>query len=233
VKAGFAATHHPENLDCASCHMPRAKSEDIAHEQVTDHRIPRLPIPKSSAAAGNEPGPLVAIGTAPGIAGESNQRDLGLAYAFAASRGDQASGERAMRLLREEESVAGSAGDRELHEQLGFLDQLAGDKDAAATEYQSALNADAHDSIAAGNLALLKAGDQKYGAAIELWELTFQEDPVQLAAGMNLATVECGLGRKEAALGTLDRILQFSPDHGKARELAKEIRSGRKTCGKR
>jgi Flp pilus assembly protein TadD len=136
-------------------------------------------------------------------------------------------------LLRKAEALPGSDADWELHEQLGFLDQLAGEKDAAAREYALALAADAHDSIAAGNLALLKAGDREYGAAIDLLERAFQEDPVQLKAGMNLAIMQCGLGKKEAALGTLDRILAFSPDYGQARDFAREIRSGRHGCGGR
>jgi predicted CXXCH cytochrome family protein len=233
---GFAAMHHPENRDCASCHMPSARAEDIAHEQVTDHRIPREPrlAPAKIARTGEgreTESELVAIGTASGVAGASNGRDLGLAYAFAASRGDRQAGERALQLLREAEALPSAAADAELHEQLGFLDQLAGDKDAAAREYGLALDANAADSIAAGNLALLKAGGRQYGLAVQLWERAFEDDPVQLKAGMNLAIVECGLGRKEDALGTLDRILAFSPDDGQARGLAHEIRSGHRACG--
>jgi tetratricopeptide (TPR) repeat protein len=215
--------------------MPRAKADDIAHEQVTDHRIPRFAgPPPSKTAPGNESkstaATLVAIGTAPGIAGESSDRDLGLAYAFAASRGDRSSGERAMRLLREAEALPTANRDYELHEQLGFLDQLAGDKEAAAREYGMALEANPDDSIAAGNLALLKAGDRQYATAVQLWERAFREDPVQMKAGMNLAIVECGVGKKEAALGTLDRMLEFSPDNGQARELARSIRAGQHPC---
>jgi predicted CXXCH cytochrome family protein len=236
TQKGFAATHHPENQDCTSCHMPQAKADDIAHEQVTDHRIPRiprLPAAKEPAVSGSDTGVLVAIGTAVGVAGESSGRDLGVAYALEAQRGDKAAGARALELLRKAEALPGSNGDWELHERLGFLDQLAGEKDAAAREYTLALAANANDSIAGGNLALLKAGDREYGAAIDLWERAFQEDPEQLKAGMNLAIVECGLGKKEAALGTLDRILAFSPDNGQARDLAREIRSGRHRCGER
>jgi Tetratricopeptide repeat/Cytochrome c554 and c-prime len=231
ARNGFAAMHHPENPDCTSCHMPRAKAEDIAHEQVTDHRIPKVPrSPSAKEVRGNTDGTLVAIGSAAGVAGETSERDLGLAYALAAMRGERAAGERAMELLGRAAALPGSAADWELHEQLGFLDQLAGDKEAAGREYALALAADAHDSIAAGNLALIKAGDREYGEAISLWERAFQEDPEQLKAGMNLAIVECGLGKKEAALQTLDRVLAFSPDDGKARDLTHAIRSGRHGC---
>jgi predicted CXXCH cytochrome family protein len=233
LRKGFAASHHTENRDCTSCHMPRAKAEDIAHEQVTDHRIPRtprLPAAKAATLGGGSPPTLVAIGTIPGVAGESDSRDLGLAYALAASKGDRQARDRAIELLHEAESLPASTADRELHEQLGFLEQLAGEKAGAATEYQLALDADAYDSVAAGNLALLKAGDRQYQSAVQLWERAFQNDPVQLRAGMNLAIVECSLGRKEAALGALGRILAFSPDDGQAKEFIRRIRSERQAC---
>jgi predicted CXXCH cytochrome family protein len=243
---GFAARHHPEDKDCASCHMPQVKADDIAHEQVTDHRIPRLmratknktpqdqpSIEKELAVSANARETLTAIGSAVGVAGESSSRDLGLAYALAATRGDRVAGARAMQLLAEASTLPGAASDGELHEQLGFLDQLAGEKDAAAQEYGQALAADPYNSIAAGNLALVKAEERQYGEAIELWQRAFEEDPAQLKAGMNLAIVECGLGRKEAALGTLDQIFEFSPDDGEARELASGIRSGKRACGGR
>jgi tetratricopeptide (TPR) repeat protein len=228
----FAATHHVEDQDCAACHMPRLQSEDIAHEQVTDHSIPRVGNSASRASALSK-GALIAVGASPGVPGASSDRDLGLAYAFAASRGDREAGERAIPLLVQAEAQPGAQEDATLHEQLGFLRQLGGRKDSAAQEYRMALAADPHDAVAAGDLALLEAGDRHYAAAVSLWERAFAEDPVQLKAGMNLAIVQCGLGRKEAALETLQRILAFSPDDHAARELNLGIRSGNHSCGVR
>ena len=238
MRMRFGATHHPEERDCAACHMPRAASNDIAHEQVTDHRIPRMARVSARAPAGVDGGELLWIGTgaaggAAGGKGSAADRDLGLAYAMAAAKGDRAAGERAMTLLKRSESLAGSPEDHEMHAQLGFLAQISGDGPGAATEYGLALAADPEDAFAAGNLALVKAGTRDYGAAVGLWERAFGEDPVQLKAGMNLALVECGLGKREAALGTLERLLSFSPDNGAARELEKGIRLGSHGCGKR
>jgi tetratricopeptide (TPR) repeat protein len=157
-------------------------------------------------------------------------RDLGLAYAMAAARGDAKAVEQARTLLQEAEELPEAAGDYELHAQLGFLEQVAGEKVVAAREYGLALAANADESFAAGNLALLKAGDRQYGEAIALWERAFGHDPTQTRAGLNLAVVQCGLGSREAALGTLERILEFSPDETQARELAGEIRAGRHAC---
>jgi tetratricopeptide (TPR) repeat protein len=233
-QVNFAATHHAENPDCTSCHMPRAATGDIAHEQVTDHRIPRVrtaPHTQGNVAGGE----LVAVGDgANGSAREMNdlelKRDLGLAYAQAAARGDQTAANRARDLLREAEAMPGGAADAEMHEQLGFLEQLGGDKDAAGREYGLALAADADDAFAAGNLALIRAQERQYTAAVPLWEKAFRDDPVRLQAGMNLAIVQCGLGQREAAQGTLERILEFSPDDGKARTMLLEIRSKARPC---
>jgi predicted CXXCH cytochrome family protein len=231
-QAEFAERHHAENRDCTACHMARPPSNDIAHEQVTDHWIrkrvsaARLPLASS--------GDLVTVsGVTPG------DRDLGLAYAQTAVRGHQTAAaaesnrdaDRALELLRTaEKNGAGSRDDDELHAQLGFLEQLRGEKAAAAKEYREAVEADPDDGLAAGNLALLKAEAHQTGAAAELWKEVFSHDPAQLEAGFNLAVMECGSGEPGAALQTLDTILQFSPDNDQAREMAAAIRAGREGC---
>jgi tetratricopeptide (TPR) repeat protein len=212
--------------------MPRATANDIAHEQVTDHSIPRVPgTVGKSVSSSSVAGRLVAVGSKAGVPGDTSDRDLGLAYALAASRGDRAAGETAFGLLKRAELQPGAEEDAQMHEQLGFLEQMSGDGAAAAREYGLALAADSHDAVAAGNLALLKVRNREYEEAISLLERSFDEDPVELKAGMNLALVECGVGRKEAALGVLERILEFSPDDGAARELARGIRTGSHGCG--
>jgi predicted CXXCH cytochrome family protein len=225
--AGFAERHHPENADCTACHMARPPSNDIAHEQVTDHwikkRISKERVPLASS------GELEPVGGM--IAGD---RDLGLAYAQMAERGNQQAGERAISLLERAKSTeSGARHDHELHAQLGFLKQLSGKPAAAVEEYQMALDADPDSSLAAGDLALLRAGQHQYAEASRLWEQVFEHDPSQLGAGVNLAIVECGMGERGAAFATLDRILEFSPDDQKAKAMAGEIRSGSQKCGGR
>jgi len=221
---GFAETHHPENPDCASCHMARPPSNDIAHEQVTDHWIKkrvsqdRLPLATT--------GDLIPVGGM--IAGD---RDLGLAYAQMAARGDQQAGEKAVQFLRRTEKQSlGAPTDHELHAQLGFLDQLAGKTQDAAEEYRKALVADPFDSLAAGNLALIEAQQHHYPEAIRLWTQVFNHDPVQIDAGLNLAIVQCGVGQRDTTLATLNRVLAFSPDNDRARTMMAAIRSGKQTC---
>ena len=159
---------------------------------------------------------------------------FGLAYAQMAERGDQEAGQRAIKLLtRDEEEAKGAAKDPELHSQLGFLEQVSGHTDRAAAEYERALEANPFDSVALGDLALIKAKQHQYAEAERLWKTAFDHDPVQTGAGLNLAIVACETGNRAEALRTLERLLVFAPDNGQARNLATEIRSGKVACSSR
>jgi predicted CXXCH cytochrome family protein len=224
--AGFAEKHHPENPDCTACHMARPPSNDVAHEQVTDHWIrrrvneDRLPTATS--------GELKTIGRE-----TASDRELGLAYAQMAARGDEAAEARALELLRKAEREEPTAKDHELHAQLGFLEQVQGETDEAAREYRVALDADSYDALVGGNLALIEAKKHSPDEAIRLWRLVAEHDPTQTAAAMNLAVVECAVGEKAAAVGTLERMLEFAPDDAAAEQFLEEIRTGRRMCGAR
>jgi predicted CXXCH cytochrome family protein len=225
-QAGFATRHHPENLDCTACHMARSASTDIAHEQVTDHQIKTRIATKAAPAPAS--GELEAVGES-----TTPDRELGIAYAQMFLRGDRGAGDRAIELLRrEEKQTHGAAGDAEVHSQLGFLEQVRGDTGAAAAEYGSALNANPNDSLALGDLALIKAQHHQIGEAERLWKTAFDHDPVQIGAGLNLAIVECQTGNGTEALRTLDRVLLFDPDNAKARGLSGEIHTGKKACSR-
>lgn len=222
----FVAQHHPENHDCASCHMPRQSTEDIAHEQVTDHRIQRV----AAAEAGNvaaRSDELTAIGNQ-----SATPREYGLAYAQMALHGDKFARAQALKFLREaESSVDGKTPDPELHTQLGFLEQVRGNRAQAEQEYQAALRDNSLDSTAAGNLAVLRLQVGDTTDAVRLWQSAFNHDPTQLAAGYDLALTQCSLGKSAEALQTLKRLLLFSPDNTRARQLSVGIAGGSAACG--
>lgn len=226
--AKFAAAHHPEQPDCATCHMPRSASEDIAHEQVTDHRIqiPREAGLLSQAEGARNRGALTPIGNE-----KTTDRELGLADAEMAQRGDRQIGETALTLLRKAEALeAAAANDAELHTELGFLEQESGDIHAADREYRAALAADPDDGTARGDIAVLFAGTGDYTTAVRLWQRVFDADPAEAAAGYNLALGECQLGRKKDAETTLKRLLSFAPDNQRARAMAAALAGDGQAC---
>lgn len=221
---GFSANHHADNPDCASCHMPRQDTEDIAHEQVTDHRIQIAGKAFANPLSSDE---LVAIG---GV--HPDARDEGIAWAQLAFRGDRAAGERALKLLLQAESSdPRQASDAELHMELGFLQQAGGNRDRARLEYQKALQANPFQETAAGDLAVLNAQQGDFAAALPLWQRVFQHDPGSTAAGIDLAIAQCRLGQSGAAAQTLRRVLLFSPDSSAARNLSLALAGDLQRCG--
>jgi predicted CXXCH cytochrome family protein len=218
----FVSKHHPDQPNCSGCHMPREKSADVAHEQLTDHRIQRRPsqrVPEGTLD-------LTLVG-----GGQASDRDLGLAYFQFAKHGDQQSGRKAMSLLQRAEREGDTQSDADLHRALGFLAHLSGDPLAAKLEYQAALRANPQDSVAAADLAILdaRAGDVKN--AIPLLRAVSQGDPGETAATMDLAMIECAVGNPPAAAMALRHLLEFSPDDGKARQMLAAMESKANTCG--
>jgi len=223
--AGMASGHHEQNPDCTSCHMPREETEDIAHEQVTDHRIQIVGKPFVSPYASQQLAPIGGVQPGP--------RDEGIAWAQLALQGDRNAGEHAIPLLLQaERSDPDEVSDAELHMELGFLQQVSGGRDRAMQEYRQALHADPFNEIAASNLAVLEAQQGDFTAALPLWQTVFKHDPGASAAGVDLAVGQCRLGRKDAAEQTLQRVLVFSPDDQSARALSLAIAAGVQRCGR-
>ncbi len=157
---------------------------------------------------------------------------LGLAYAQFAALGDRQAYDRALSILKEAEVEPAAVGDVRLHSQLGFLEQVAGEDQQAAREYQKALSMDPHEGFSEGNLGLILARHGEPGKAVRLWTAALADDPTAATTGINLATVDCGLGYREDALAALDRVLEFAPDDRAAAALQVAIRDGERPCGK-
>lgn len=215
----MAVQHHPEQQDCAVCHMPTRDTTDISHAQVTDHNIERVPV----ANTVRDGETLVPVGSF-----TAGDRDLGLAYVQLAQHGNRKAGERAYLLLSRAEKAGGS--DEQLHLNLGFLDQVSGHADEARMEYASALKADSEDLTARTNLAVLDAVGGKLQESLHMLEQVVTADPSQTSAGLNLAFLQCSLGQVAEAHRTAERLRTLDPDSPQLRELLRTGRYGGQTC---
>ena len=201
------AAHHPEQPDCAACHMPAHNTADISHEQVTDHDIESRP-GKTSALHPlrmEDEVRLVPVGNF-----AASDRDNGLAYAQLAQRGNRKAAAKAFALLTE---VAPThRADVEVQVRLGYLQQVAGDLASASSSYKAALEVDPWEPTALANLAVLDAGTGHLPEAVHLLERLVAADPSQTAAGLNLAFIDCRLHRPEQARALLERLRATHPD---------------------
>jgi Flp pilus assembly protein TadD len=180
---------------------------------VTDHDIearPAVPTPAKATEA------LVPVGNF-----AAGDRELGLAYAQMAARGDALAGPRALQLLSK--AALAGAKDEELETRLGYLLQTAHQSGQARVAYSAALTANAYEPAALANLAVLDATEGRVTEAIRLLERLTNVDPSQTAAGLNLAFIECSLGHKEQARELAARLARVHPDDPALREL---MRSG-------
>jgi predicted CXXCH cytochrome family protein len=211
--ARFATDHHASQRDCTTCHMPRRESADISHTEVTVHRI-GLPSTEPSHTDEAEPIRLKPFGATPPGGGA---REIGLAYVEIAPRGGSFGESEARRLLTE--TARAHPDDALVLERLAFLEQSRGNTAAAESGYRQALALDATLATAAANLGVLLAQRGHLDEAIELWRPAFERNPDKIDLGVNLALGECLRGDRSGATAVLNRILHFSPDSRKARQL--------------
>ena len=210
----LAHQHHPEQPDCATCHMPSRRTADISHEQVTDHDIERIPVKSSGVLRSWQEGEeLIPVGGVP-----VDSRARGLAYAQQAQRGDSKAGQRALGLLREAEVAGGD--DVLLHVNLGWLEQAAGNQLKARREYGLALRADPFNASALTNRAVLDASAGDLAEAIRLLDRLVRADPSQTLAGVDLLRLECRAGETERASALLMTLRELNPDSPSLRNLS-------------
>jgi predicted CXXCH cytochrome family protein len=200
---GFAETHHADDPDCTSCHMPRTGSENIPHVAWTDHRILRLPQgqPLQNASATGELAPVLSSSATP--------RDLALAYYNASFNGKPKLQSKAYPLLKAHASELD--GDPEALDALGTMSASQSDFDEARRVFEKVLAADATDFTAATNLGTLLARSGNLKQAIALWEPVFQRNQVIPGLAENLARAQCKLGDATGSRATLQTTLSYSP----------------------
>ena len=225
--AKFAARHHPRQEDCTSCHMPALLSSDVAHTEVTDHRIPRRP--EAASTPRTAPDALPALKPfPPSEEAQKDIRDLALAWQSMADRGMSRAAPQAEQLLRS--ALREFPDDPALLTALAYAVQRHGDEVQARALYQKALAGDPTLVDAATNLGVLEAQQGHLAEAIKLWKPAFARAPARSPIGMNLAQAYCGAAQFDAARHSVERVLRFNPDLGAAKKLLGELNAEPPRC---
>jgi predicted CXXCH cytochrome family protein len=229
---GLAATHHTEQPDCTTCHMPRSSSADVAHTQATDHRILRLP---QMPLQGMEPAADAHLMRFPSERGggqnsgsKDNARDLALAWQTMEQSGNRSAGPEAERYLRK--ALVDQPKDAALLSGLAFVEIQRGAFEKAGALYRQALEIDPNLSDAAGNLGVIEARAGHTEEAERLWNGAFARAPGRSAIGMNLVRISCTAGEVDKARGYLNRVLEFNPDLPSALALQKQLSADTPKC---
>lgn len=224
----FAAKHHADHPDCTACHMPSSPSTDVAHTQVTDHRIPRRPqISPQFLQDADEHASLPKLVPFP-ASQEVDPRDLALAWESLVESGMTAAESQTHKLLAA--ALKSSPNDPALLAALGYIEQKRGATEDARELYQRALRADSDLIDAATNLGVIEAQKGRPQDAIQLWQDAFARAPDRSGIGMNLARVYCQGEKFDEAKKTVLRVLEFNPDLGSAKKMLAGLNRSPASC---
>jgi len=225
--AAFAAKHHRKEEDCASCHMPASLSTDVAHTEVTDHRILRRPASESALQASTTALPEL-VPFPHSEEAEQAVRELALAWQSIVNAGMSMAQPQAERLLHA--ALRQFPDDPALLSALAYSAQKHGDDNQARALYNRALEHDPTSIDAATNLGVLEANQGRLGEAIKLWQGAFERAPGRSEIGMNLARIFCETEQFGAARSAVLRVLRFNPDLGPAKKLLGELNASPPRC---
>ncbi len=228
--AAFGQKHKHGNPNCIGCHMPAVQSRDVAHTQATDHRILRLPVPppvlRDLPGLSRPAEPQLA--SFPASAGPPDIRDLALAWDALVRRGYEQFRGKAQELLTQ--ALRQDPNDAIVATDLGYLEQKAGKTNEARQLYQRALRSDPSRLDATVDLGVMEAQSGNPRAALQYWQDAFHRAPGRSAIGIDLALVSCDLGQVAEARTYLQRVLQFNPDMGMARDFLARLQEQPPRC---
>jgi hypothetical protein len=231
--AAFGLKHHPKQADCTTCHMPSSLSADIAHTEVTDHRISARPSssaePLQDFVAQKPAISLVPFPYSKEAAGDV--RDEALAWQSLANGGLAEAAPYAERSLRLAAKQAPD--DPAILAGLAFVELNHGQLDSARALYEKALALNPDLVDASANLGVIEARSGHLNRAVKLLEAAFDRAPGTSAAGMNLVRILCEAGQTERAKMYVSRVLRYNPDLSKGRTLLQNLNANPPTCGDR
>jgi hypothetical protein len=212
----FASTHHPENQDCTSCHMPRAGARNILHVAWTDHRIRKVPAPASPAAEAPSTGELIPI-----FSPQATKRDQAMADYKALLGGDPSRETAAWNELNAIRSEI--ADDKNALDALGNLAAQRAAVDVAEQSFRRVLALDPDDLTALSNLAILLARQGKLKESADMLQRAFNRNQDVAGLAKNLARVQCITGDAQAARATLNTTLAYGPGLDDLRKLIDDL----------
>jgi Cytochrome c554 and c-prime len=226
--AAFANKHHTDHPDCVACHMPASPSADVAHTQVTDHRIPRRPQLLQDAASPSTSSVLLLVSFLGSDKLDSDARDFALAWASLAEGGmTEAEPEARDRLSK---AIKQSPDDPALLSSFGYIEQKHGATEHARQLYQKALAIDPNVVDAETNLGVIEAQGGQVNDAIKLWLSAFRNAPDKSSIGLNIARAYCAEGKFSEARNYVLRVLEFNPDLTVAKQMGKRLNRVPPSC---
>ena len=216
------AVRNEKRDSCIACHMPKADSSNITHASVTNHRVPRVPSPPTSARQlPYGTAPLVRFRTGATIPPEERDRDLGIALARyakrvspreAAARGDP----RGIALSRLKASLTRWPGDAEAWEAFADARGDRGDPGETLKAAKNAVRIAPHSESALTSLAAVATTVGDFDLALQTVDQWVALNPASFDPLLARAFVYLKRGDWVRAEADCRAALKFHPFHAEA-----------------
>jgi predicted CXXCH cytochrome family protein len=197
----------PASSDCAACHMPKRRTEDVVHVVMTDHRIQRKPGPDLLAPI-QEGDPEYHGDVVPYDPRQlqAQDRDLYLGIALVKDGADRPRG-----IASLERALAGKSGPVEAYIELAVAYEAQQNPAAAAENYRKALAIDPKLTMVRYDLgrSLAKLGNAQ--AARDAYEQAIREDPALAEAHNNLGGLLAQQGETARAVEEYQNAIRVRP----------------------
>jgi tetratricopeptide (TPR) repeat protein len=227
LQASIAARKHTDSPDCAGCHMPKRRTEDVVHVVMTDHLIQRRKSSANLLAARAERhekagegyrGPVVLY--YPDTIQPAADRDAYLGLAQVAQGSNLADG------IAQLERAAQAYGAQrpQIHVDLAAAYATTGAIDKALASYRTALAAQPKSLAALRGLGstLLRSGD--VASAVDVLKQALAQEP-DAATQQELGRAYYTLGRLPEAIQALESAVSLDPDLTEARDALGNMRA--------
>jgi len=199
--ATLSAAHRTRSDECASCHMPRRPTPEVAHTVYTDHRIRRKP---EGATEMVGPAELRAWREPPS---QYRDRNLGLAYVYAGERNQSAEWvQKGFALL-----LPAKSKDPEVLAALGSVLLRKNRPQEARAMFAEAARAEPASAAQAHNLAVAELACGDAASAISSLERAVAIDPVYERSWLLLARIYQNSGQAALRTSVIKRYLEHVP----------------------
>jgi predicted CXXCH cytochrome family protein len=210
-----AAGRHPASGDCAGCHMPKRRTEDVVHVVMTDHRIQRHApsgdllaelVERHPAEAEEYRGEVVPY--YPATLHDSGEDALYRALAQVAMKNNLRPGVAALERL----TSAQAPRDGEWYIQLGDGWLASGEAAKAVAAYERAVRVNPKGVRALQALAkgLRAAGETARSA--EVLQQAIQIAPADAASWYQAGVAASDSGRRDEAIEKMQKAIGLDPD---------------------
>ncbi len=210
LSAGMHPT--PRSSDCASCHMPRRRTEDVVQVAMTDHWIQRRPPNRNLLAPLNEDhtpyhGEVVSYASNPAGSASATHRELYWAIAQVRDKSNLSAGLAKLNALVAQQQPALP----EPWMELALAQMETGDLETARHGLRRALELDPGLLLARYNLGRACQLLGQVGEAIAHYQAVLQLDPDHSEAHNNLGLLLQSQGQPDAASQHFQKALARSP----------------------